>query len=69
MVEYGNGVGQGTGAVSGSGGGGGGGGDWGAAIGQFATDTADTVSAMPPAQLLLIVVAILLGLVVLKRAF
>jgi hypothetical protein len=72
MVEYGQGVSGGAGQVSGSGGGGGGGGvngDWGGAIGQAVNDAANTISAMPPWQLALIVVAIIGGLIILKRAF
>jgi hypothetical protein len=65
MVEYGNGISQGAGQVGGSGGGGG---DWGAAVGQFVTDAANTISSMPPAQLLLIAVLVVAGLFVLKRA-
>ncbi|HET9345723.1 MAG TPA: hypothetical protein VFO05_08475 [Candidatus Limnocylindrales bacterium] len=72
MVEYGQGISGGAGQVSGSGGGGGGGGvngDWGAAIGQAVNDAATTISAMPPWQLALIVVVIIGGLIILKRAF
>jgi hypothetical protein len=66
MVEYGNGISQGAGQAGGSSGGGGG--DWGAAVGQAVTDAANTIAAMPPAQLLLIAVLIVAGLFVLKRA-
>ena len=72
MVEYGHGISGGAGQVTGSGGGGGGGGvngDWGAAIGQAVNDAANTVAAMPPWQLALLVVAIIAGLIILKRAF
>jgi hypothetical protein len=75
MVEYGNGVGQVSGAGGGSGGGGGvgvgGGGptDLGATAMDFVSDSAHRILALPPEMLLLIVVAILVGLVVLKRAF
>ena len=68
MVEYGNGVGQGAGQA----GGGSGGGqslDAGAAMGQFVTDSVNTISAMPPAALLAGLVVILVGLMLLKRAF
>ena len=68
MVEYGNGVGQATG-VAGGGGGGGGSMDAGAAFGQFVNNAAYTISTMPPAQLALIVVALVVGLIILKRAF
>jgi hypothetical protein len=72
MVEYGNGIGNGAaGQVSGSGGGGGGSvnADWGAAIGQGVNDAVNTLGAMPAWQLALIVIAIIAGLVILKRAF
>ena len=68
MVEYGNGVGE----VAGHAGGSGGGGrsmDVGASLGQFVSDSAHTISTMPPAALLAGVVVILLGLMVLKRVF
>ena len=68
MVEYGNGVGQGAGQA----GGGSGGGqslDAGAAMGQFVTDSVNTISTMPPAALLAGLVVILVGLMLLKRAF
>ena len=67
MVEYGNGVGQATGVA-----GGGGGGqtmDAGAAVGQFVGHAVDTIAAMPPSQLALLVVVIVIGFIVLKRAF
>ena len=67
MVEYGNGVGQATGIA-----GGGGGGqslDAGAAFGQFVTNTVHTISAMPPAQLAILAVIVVVGLIILKRAF
>jgi hypothetical protein len=73
MVEYGNGIGNGAaGQVGGSGGGGGGSSvstDWGAAIGQGVNDAVNTLGAMPAWQLALIVIAIIAGLVILKRAF
>ena len=73
MVEYGHGVSGGAGGqVSGCGSGGGGGavsGDWGAAIGQAVNDAVNTLSAMPPWQLALIVVAIIGAIIILKRAF
>ena len=68
MVEYGNGVGQ----VAGRAGGGSGGGrstDIGASLGQLVSDSAHTISTMPPAALLVGVVVIFLGLMVLKRVF
>jgi hypothetical protein len=73
MVEYGKGIGNGAaGQVSGSGGGGGGStvnADWGSAIGQGVNDAVNTIAAMPPWQLALLVVVIIACLVVLKRAF
>jgi hypothetical protein len=68
MVEYGNGVGQATG-VAGGGGGGGGSMDAGAAVGQFFDNAVHTISTMPPTQLALLVIVIVIGLVIFKRAF
>jgi hypothetical protein len=68
MVEYGNGVGQATG-VAGGGGGGGGSMDAGAAMGQFFDNAVHTISTMPPTQLAILVVVIVIGFVILKRAF
>jgi hypothetical protein len=67
MVEYGNGVGTTTGLAGG--GGGGGGGDAGVAIGQFVNNAAHTISTMPPMQLALLVVIVIVGFVIFKRAF
>lgn len=67
MVEYGNGVGQATGPAGG--GGGGQGLDAGAAFGQFVSNTVHTISTMPPGQLALLAVIVVIGLVILKRAF
>ena len=67
MVEYGNGVGQATGAT-----GGGHAGaqmDAGAAFGQFVSSSIHTIQTMPPAQLALLVVIVVVGLVIFKRAF
>ena len=53
-------------------GGGGGGGvnaDWGIAIGDAVGNAVDTVAALPAWQLALLVVAIIGGLIFLKRAF
>jgi hypothetical protein len=73
MVEYGNGISQGAGGQVGGGGGGAGGAgvnsDWGAAIGQAANDAVNTLAALPAWQLALIVVLVIGGLIVLKRAF
>jgi hypothetical protein len=68
MVEYGNGVGQATGVAGGSGGGGGSM-DAGAAVGQFFDNAVHTISTMPPTQLALLVIVIVIGLVIFKRAF
>jgi hypothetical protein len=70
MVEYGNGVGQATGVAGSSGGGhaaqql-----DAGAAFGQFISNSVHTISTMPPAQLALLAVIVVIGLLLLKRAF
>ena len=67
MVEYGNGVGQATGAT-----GGGHAGaqmDAGAAFGQFVSSSIHTIQTMPPAQLALLVLIVVVGLVIFKRAF
>lgn len=67
MVEYGHGVSQGTG---GAGGGGGSGSlDAGAELGRMFNDAVYTVSTLPPETLLLLFVGIVVGLLVLKRAF
>jgi hypothetical protein len=67
MVEYGNGVGTTTGLGGGSQAGGSG--DAGVAIGQFVDNAAQTISTMPPMQLALLVLIVIVGLVILKRAF
>lgn len=70
MAEYGRTVGETAGRAGGSqGGGGSGGGDWGSQIGQFVSDTVHNISTLPAEQLVLLVVAIIVGLVILKRAF
>lgn len=66
MVEYGHGVGQTTGIA---GGGGGGSMDAGVAIGQFVDNAVHTISTMPPMQLAFLVVIVVIGFVILKRAF
>jgi hypothetical protein len=68
MVEYGHAVADGAGKASGSHGGGGGGGDWGGQLGQMVSDAAHQVSVMPPGQLLLLFGAIVVGLIVLRKA-
>ena len=66
MAEYGQAVGQ----VSGQGGGGGGGPqDIGGAAMDFVTHAVDRVSALPVETQVIIVVLLLLGLIVLRRAF
>lgn len=67
MVEYGNGVSQ----VAGQAGGHAGGGavDVGASISQFVTDSVHTISTAPPAALLAGLVVIIVGLMILRRAF
>ena len=68
MLEYGNGVGQ----VAGRSGGGGTGGrsmDVGAQLGQLVTDSAHTISTLPPAALVAGIVLIFVGLMMLRRAF
>jgi hypothetical protein len=68
MVEYGNGVSQ----VSGQAGGGGGGGqsvDVGASVVHSIGHTVDQIAALPPHILIIGAIAILFGLVLLKRAF
>ena len=69
MVEYGNGVSGVAGQVAGGSGGGGRSIDLGASASQFITDTAHTLSTLPPAALLGLVVVVFLGLIFLKRAF
>jgi hypothetical protein len=67
MLEYGNGVSQGAGRVGG-GSGGGSPTDMTVQIGQAVNDSIHTLSAMPPAALLGLVVMVVVGLWVLKRA-
>lgn len=69
MVEYGNGVGQVAGQVGGGAGGGGQSVDLGASLGHFVTTSMQTLSTVPPAYLVAGFVIIVLGLVMLKRAF
>jgi hypothetical protein len=69
MLEYGNGVGEVAGRATGGGGASGPSTDMGATLGQFVTDSVNTISTMPPAALLAGVVLIFLGLILLKRAF
>jgi hypothetical protein len=69
MVEYGNGVSGVAGQVAGSHGGGSGPVDVGASISQFVTSSVHTLSTMPPAELLGVFVIVIVGLLILKRAF
>jgi hypothetical protein len=72
MVEYGHGISDGGAGQVGGGGGGGGGAvnnDWGVAIGHAVNDAWLTFTALQPWQMALIVIAIIGGLVILRRAF
>lgn len=69
MVEYGDTVSGVAGQVRGGTGGGGHSVDVGASASQFIADSAHTLSTMPPAALVGLVVVIFLGLIFLKRAF
>jgi hypothetical protein len=72
MAEYGNGVGQVAGQAAGSGGanvvGGHPNGDWGAQLGQFASDTVNAIVTMQPWQLLLLGIVIVAGVMFIRRA-
>jgi hypothetical protein len=67
MVEYGHGVAEGAGQVSGSSGGGGTS-DWGGGIGHMVGDAVTTVTRLPTEQLLLLIVAVIVGFWILRRA-
>lgn len=69
MVEYGNGVSGVAGQVAGGASNPGRSVDVGASANQFITDSVNTLSSMPPAALLALVVVVFIGLVALKRAF
>jgi hypothetical protein len=70
MAEYGNGVSGVAGQVAGTTGGPGGRTiDVGASAGQFISDSVATLSALPPAALLALGVVVLIGLVMLRKAF
>ncbi len=69
MVEYGNGVSGVAGQVAGGQGGGSGPVDVGASIGQFVTSSVHALQAMPPAELVGVFVVVIVGLLILKRAF
>jgi hypothetical protein len=66
MIEYGNGVGEVAGR---SGGTGGQSPDVGANLAQLVNDSVMTLSTMPPAVLLVGIVVVIVGLMLLKRAF
>ncbi len=68
MVEYGNGVGTATGVACG-GGHAGGSTDAGAAFGQFVSDTVNNITSLPPTTLFLLVVVLVVGFILFKRAF
>jgi hypothetical protein len=69
MVEYGNGVSGVAGEVAGGTGTTGRTIDLGAQAGQFLSDSVQTLSALPPAALLALAVVVILGLLLLRRAF
>jgi hypothetical protein len=72
MGEYGNSISHGpAGQVSGGSGPGLGGGpvDLGATVGHWVSGTVATLSAMPPLELMAIAAAVILGLILLRRAF
>jgi hypothetical protein len=69
MAEYGQGVGQSSGLTGGGAGAGGGTMDVGQAAAGFVNDAVVTISSLPPAALVALVVAIFLGFILLKRAF
>jgi hypothetical protein len=69
MVEYGNGVSGVAGQVGGGAGAGGQSVDVGASVGQFFTSSVQTLSTMPPAYLLVGFAIVVLGLIMLRRAF
>jgi hypothetical protein len=67
MVEYGNGVSQGAGQVSGGHGGGGGNVDLGTQLGSWVSSAQHTISTMPAWELAIVVVAVIAGLVLIRR--
>ncbi len=69
MVEYGGTVSGVGGQVAGGSGAGGRSIDLGASASQFITNTIDTLSSLPPLGLLALVVVVVLGLIIVKRAF
>ncbi len=69
MVEYGGTVSGVGGQAAGGSGGGGRSIDVGASASQFIANTIDTLSSLPPMGLLALVVVVVLGLLIVKRAF
>jgi len=69
MVEYGHAVGEVTGQAGGGAGTAGRSADLGASLGQIVTDSMATLSTMSAEQLLAGFVVVVLGLLILKRAF
>jgi hypothetical protein len=71
MVEYGHGVGEVAGRAGGGAGGAGlgSGGDPLANVSQFVNDSVNAISSMPPEMLVLVAIGVLIGLLLLKRAF
>lgn len=69
MVEYGNGVSGVAGEVAGTTGAPGRSIDVGATAGQFISDSVATLSTLPPAALLALGVAVVFGLLMLRKAF
>jgi hypothetical protein len=69
MVEYGNGVSGVAGQVAGTTGAPGRTIDLGTGASQFLSDSVQTLSTLPPAGLLALAVAVVVGLLLLRRAF
>ncbi len=69
MVEYGNGIGQVAGQATGGGSHASQSVDVGAQLGRLVTDSVHTISTLPPSVLAAGVVLVIVGLVVLRRAF
>lgn len=69
MVEYGNGVSGVAGQVTGGSGAAGRSVDVGASVSQLFNDSVQTLSTMPPAALLALFVVVVLGALMVKRAF
>jgi hypothetical protein len=70
MVEYGGGIANGpAGQVAGGSGLGDGGSGLFASVGQLVNDVATTASNLSPVELVIVAVAVILGLVILRRAF